>query len=43
METIILNQKKCPECGEEFSTILNLEIHFLSEHEEGDIDIKQKK
>ena len=43
METIILNHKTCPECGEDFSTILNLEMHFLTEHEEEDIRIKQKK
>ena len=38
-----LKETQCPECGEEFSSIQDLENHFLSEHEEGDPNLKHEK
>lgn len=34
---------KCPECREEFLSILDVENHFLSEHEEDGQNIKHQK
>ena len=43
MEKVNLKDTQCPECGEELSSIQELENHFLSEHEEGDSNFKHEK